>query len=104
MSSIVLPTLNKGDKGDAVRFLEQILAALYWTFDFPVSRQGSGYIDTEVDFDAVYDDSTVKAVKEFQDEYNRRRKPAVLLAVDGSVGPETWKALGDAIYHETLRT
>lgn len=62
------PILKKGSKGGSVDELKMLLI-----------NHG------EVPFDNVFDDSTLKAVKEFQKKNG--------LEVDGCVGPKTWAAL-----------
>ena len=80
-SSKDLPTLAKGDKSNAVRFLEQILIGL-------------GY---PAKFDREYFNDEVSAVMDFQTDYNKAH-PGSKISVDGKVGADTWKALGDTIY------
>ena len=99
MATPTLPVLREGDSGEAVRFLEQLLVSLWWTFDRP---PGTGLIQTRVSFDAQYDSKTTQAVREFQENYNAAfPPPAPNIQVDGVVGEETWRALGDAIFRAT---
>ena len=96
---MALPILRKGDSGDSVRFLEQLLSSIYW-FGLPVGKPS--LITTNISFDANYDDETKAIVTEFQTNYNATFPfPAPDITVDGIVGPETWKALGDAIFKYT---
>jgi peptidoglycan hydrolase-like protein with peptidoglycan-binding domain len=67
----MFPTLSLNDKGEAVRFLQQLLLS-------------SGFLTSE-DFNAEFKASTQQAVRTFQDENNLR--------VDGIVGAQTWDAL-----------
>ena len=96
----MLPTLRNGDSGDDVRFLEQLLSSIFW---FSISRpNGPSLITTNVIFDAQYDDQCEEIVREFQTNYNVTFPfPAPDIAVDGIVGPQTWRALGDAIFRYT---
>ena len=94
-----LTTLKKGDNGDSVRFLEQLLSSIYW---FSQRPNWPTLISTNVVFDAVYDEQCEQVVKDFQQNYNSNfPSPAPNIKVDGIVGPETWKALGDAIFRYT---
>ena len=72
----VMPTIRKGDKGNAVRMMQQALLAL--GYDLP--RYGA-----DGDFGA----ETEKAVKEFQKDKG--------LSQDGVVGRKTWAALEKAM-------
>lgn len=99
MATPTLPELKEGDSGEAVRFLEQLLVSLWYTFDRP---PGTGLIQTRVSFDAKYDSLTVQAIKEFQKNYSQAfPPPSPDLKVDGVVGEKTWQALGDAIFRAT---
>ena len=99
MATITLPTLQQGDNGDAVRFLEQLLSSIYW---FSLSPSRPTLITTNVTFNAEYDDDTKAIVIEFQTNYNSTFPfPSPDITVDGVVGPQTWKALGDAIFKYT---
>ena len=94
-----LTTLQKGDSGDSVRFLEQLLSSIYW---FSLRPNWPTLISTNVIFDAVYDDQCKQIVEEFQQNYNSTfPSPAPNIQVDGIVGPQTWQALGDAIFRYT---
>ena len=102
MGTTNLPSLQEGDSGEGVRFLEQLLVCLYWTFH---QKPGTGLIQTKVTFDGKYDSQTVEAVKEFQKNYSDTfPPPADNLKVDGVVGDKTWKALGDAVFRGTYRS
>jgi peptidoglycan hydrolase-like protein with peptidoglycan-binding domain len=96
MAAIELPTLREGDSGDTVRFLEQLLASIYWYGQRP------GYptlITTIVTLDAKYDNQCKQIITEFQQNYNATFPyPSPDIVVDGITGPQTWKALGDAIF------
>ncbi len=73
-TTINLPVLKHNTSGEAVRFLQQILICYgYMTSDY---------------FDAKFNQVTEDAVKAFQ--YNHG------LLVDGVVGNNTWRALGNA--------
>ena len=99
MTVSTLPVLKEGDSGDAVRFLEQLLSSIFW-FGLPVGRPT--LITDNVIFDAQYDNQTKQIVAEFQKNYNATFPfPSPDIRVDGVVGPETWKALGDAIFKYT---
>ncbi|BDA67792.1 hypothetical protein RIVM261_071620 [Rivularia sp. IAM M-261] len=67
----MFPTLSLNDKGEAVRFLQQLLLS-------------SGLI-TSQDFNAEFKASTQQAIRTFQSEKG--------LSVDGIVGANTWLAL-----------
>lgn len=75
-SAISLPRLVRGDKGEAVRFLQQLLIGL-------------GY---NVRFDAEFGSNTETAVKNFQQD-----RKDIARDVDGKVGTLTWRALGDEV-------
>ncbi len=99
MTVSTMPVLKEGDSGDAVRFLEQLLSSIFW-FGLPVGRPT--LITDNVRFDAQYDSQTKQMVAEFQKNYNATFPfPSPDIRVDGVVGPETWKALGDAIFKYT---
>ncbi len=99
MTVSTLPTLKEGDSGDAVRFLEQLLSSIYW---FGVQQGRPSLITTNVRFDANYDSQCQQIVTEFQENYNATFPfPSPDITVDGVVGPQTWKALGDAIFKYT---
>jgi peptidoglycan hydrolase-like protein with peptidoglycan-binding domain len=99
MATPELPTLREGDSGDAVRFLEQLLASIYW---FSLEPSHPKLITTLVNFDGKYDNQSKQVVTEFQQNYNAIFPyPAPNITVDGITGPETWKALGDAIFKFT---
>ena len=99
MTVSTMPVLKEGDSGDAVRFLEQLLSSIFW-FGLPVGRPT--LITDNVIFDAQYDNQTKQIVAEFQKNYNATFPfPSPDIRVDGVVGPETWKALGDAIFKYT---
>ncbi|KAB8335007.1 peptidoglycan-binding protein [Scytonema tolypothrichoides VB-61278] len=66
-----LPTLNKGDKGEAVRFLQQILVTL-------------NYVNND-SFDGNFSQDIDQAVRDFQ--------TAASIRVDGEVGSNTWGKL-----------
>ncbi|MEO1430503.1 MAG: peptidoglycan-binding domain-containing protein [Cyanobacteria bacterium J06632_19] len=94
-----LPLLRKGDSGDSVRFLEQLLSSIYWLSQKP---NAPILIAENVKFDSIYDEQCEQIVKEFQAKYNSTfPSPAPNIAVDGEVGSQTWKALGDAIFRYT---
>ncbi|MDJ0728414.1 MAG: peptidoglycan-binding domain-containing protein [Crocosphaera sp.] len=94
-----LPLLREGDSGSSVRFLEQLLSSIYW---FSQRRNWPILITENVIFDARYDDQCARIVTEFQQNYNATfPSPAPNITVDGIVGPETWQALGDAIFRYT---
>lgn len=67
------PTLKKGDKGDAVEDMQELLKI--WNPDC-LPKHGA---------DGDFGEETLKAVKAFQTAFN--------LVVDGVVGDETWAAL-----------
>jgi peptidoglycan hydrolase-like protein with peptidoglycan-binding domain len=94
-----LPLLRRGDSGDSVRFLEQLLSSIFW---FSEKRNAPILINENVIFDGIYDEQCERIVKEFQANYNSTfPAPAPNIAVDGEAGPQTWKALGDAIFRYT---
>ncbi len=64
--------LRRGSTGTAVRYLQQKL----FSYLYPVGS-----------IDGIFGANTERAVREFQAEHN--------LAVDGIVGPATWRALAD---------
>jgi peptidoglycan hydrolase-like protein with peptidoglycan-binding domain len=98
-ASGTLPLLKEGDSGDAVRFLEQLLSSIYW-LGLPLGRPS--LITTNVTFDGNYDSQCKQIVTEFQENYNATFPfPSPDITVDGIVGPQTWKALGDAIFKYT---
>jgi len=99
ISMATLPVLKKGNSGDSVRFLEQLLTSLFWFSQQP----NSPILVTEnVKFDAEYDEQCERIVKEFQANYNSTfPAPAPNILVDGVVGEQTWKALVDAIFKYT---
>ena len=66
-----MPFLSRGNRGEAVRFLQQLLLC----YGYPIS------------FKAEYDSRTEAAVRAFQN--------ANSLPVDGIVGRLTWRALGE---------
>ncbi len=96
-ASQTLPILKEGESGEAVRFLEQLLSSIY-RFGLPVGKPS--LIKTNVTFDAKYDSQCKQIVKSFQENYNATF-PSPNIIVDGIVGPQTWKALGDAIFKYT---
>ncbi|NET44766.1 peptidoglycan-binding protein [Okeania sp. SIO2B3] len=99
MTVSTMPVLKEGDSGDSVRFLEQLLSSIYW---FGLQQGRPALITDNVIFDAQYDNQTKQIVTEFQKNYNATFPfPSPDIAVDGVVGPETWKALGDAIFKYT---
>ncbi len=99
MTVSTLPLLKEGDSGDAVRFLEQLLSSIYW---FGLQQGRPSLITTNVIFDSQYDRQCQQIVTEFQENYNAFFPfPSPDITVDGVVGPETWKALGDAIFKYT---
>lgn len=96
---MTLPILKQGDSGDDVRFLEQLLSSLFWFGQAPGKPK---LVTTLIAFDAKYDAQTADIVNEFQSNYNITfPAPAPNIVVDGTVGPETWRALGDAIFRYT---
>ncbi|NEN90890.1 MAG: peptidoglycan-binding protein [Okeania sp. SIO3H1] len=99
MTGSTLPTLKNGDSGDAVRFLEQLLSSIYW---FGLQQGRPSLITNLVIFDAQYDSQCQQVVTEFQKNYNAIFPfPSPDITVDGVVGPQTWKALADAIFKYT---
>jgi peptidoglycan hydrolase-like protein with peptidoglycan-binding domain len=80
--AISLPRLVRGDQGEAVRFLQQLLIGL-------------GY---DIPFDANFGQVTENAVKKFQ-EYRKD----IAQNVDGKVGGLTWRALGDEVLKRLQR-
>ena len=99
MATQQLPTLKQGDSGDAVRFLEQLIASIFW---FSLRPGSPALITTNVTFDGNYDDQTKQVITEFQQNYNAIFPfPAPNITVDGTVGTQTWQALGDAIFKYT---
>ena len=70
-----LPTLRKGDKGDAVKYLQTLLLNL-------------GYSLPKYGADGDYGNETLKAVKAFQKDWG--------LKEDGVVGEKTWERLTTA--------
>ena len=96
---MTLPNLKQGDSGEDVRFLEQLLSSLFWFGQQPGKPK---LVDNLVSFDAKYDAQTSDLVSEFQNNYNLTfPSPAPNITVDGLVGEETWRALGDAIFRYT---
>ena len=94
-----LPLLRRGDSGDSVRFLEQLLSSIYW---FSQKQNAPILINENVKFDGIYDDQCERIVKEFQANYNSTfPAPAPNLAVDGESVSQSCKALGDAIFRYT---
>lgn len=73
--SIALPTVQMGQAGEAVRFLQQRLQA----FEYRISFNGQFGLQTDA------------AVKHFQARYED-------LLVDGVVGQKTWRALCENFY------
>lgn len=73
--SELIVTVRRGDHGDAVRGVQE-------EFQF---RNGSGDPTIGVQIDGIFGSQTEHAVRGFQD--------ALGLAVDGIVGPMTWRAL-----------
>lgn len=71
-----LPIIQRNQKGEAVRFLQQLLM---------------GYGFDKVEFQAEFDERTENAVKNFQEQRN--------LLVDGIVGVNTWNALIDGTFN-----
>ncbi|MEM7580265.1 MAG: peptidoglycan-binding domain-containing protein [Cyanobacteria bacterium P01_A01_bin.80] len=65
-----LPVIQRNQKGEAVRFLQQLLL---------------GYGFDKVEFQSEFDQRTENAVRNFQEQRN--------LSVDGIVGVNTWNAL-----------
>ncbi|MUG93609.1 peptidoglycan-binding protein [Scytonema sp. UIC 10036] len=99
MATPELPSLREGDSGDSVRFLEQLLASIFW---FSQQPGRPSLISTNVKFDAKYDSQCKQIITEFQQNYNAIFPfPSPDIKVDGITGPETWKALGDAIFKYT---
>ncbi len=99
MTVSTMPVLKEGDSGDSVRFLEQLLSSIYW---FGLQQGRPSLITSNVRFDAQYDNQTKQIVTEFQQNYNATFPfPSPDITVDGVVGPQTWKALGDAIFKYT---
>ncbi|AOW99992.1 hypothetical protein BJP34_11485 [Moorena producens PAL-8-15-08-1] len=76
-----LPVLKKGTAGEAVRFIQQFLIC---------------YIDYSVLLDGQFGSQTERAVRDFQSYYNSLQKsnPDYLI-VDGIVGKETYRAIGN---------
>ena len=99
MATGSLPLLRNGDSGPSVRFLEQLLTSIY---RFGQRTSGPILITEDIIFDARYDDQCERIVREFQQNYNAVFPwPAPNITVDGIVGPQTWQALGDAIFRYT---
>lgn len=99
ISMATLPVLRNGNSGDSVRFLEQLLTSVFW---FSQQQHSPILITENVNFDGVYDEQCERIVKEFQANYNTNfPAPAPNILVDGVVGEQTWKALGDAIFKYT---
>ncbi|GAX42482.1 peptidoglycan-binding domain 1 protein [Tolypothrix sp. NIES-4075] len=71
-----LPVLQKGDTGNAVKLLQNLLIFL-------------GYFDKDLRT-GNFLEQTEQAVKNFQSEYN--------LQVDGIVGAKTWDLLGGVLW------
>ena len=57
-----LPLLIKGDNGDSVRFLEQLLSSIYW---FSTKPNAPILINENVFLDCVYDEQCVLIVNFF---------------------------------------
>jgi peptidoglycan hydrolase-like protein with peptidoglycan-binding domain len=70
--TVNMPVLDRNDRGEAVRFLQQLLICY-------------GYLGND-GFDAIFGLKTEKAVKAFQLDS--------ALTADGVVGKNTWRALG----------
>jgi peptidoglycan hydrolase-like protein with peptidoglycan-binding domain len=75
--AVSLPRLVRGDQGEAVRLLQQLLIPL-------------GY---NVKFDADFGQNTENAVRRFQED-----RKDIAQVVDGKVGTLTWRALGDEVF------
>ena len=71
-----LPVIQRNQKGEAVRFLQQLLL---------------GYGFVKVEFQSEFDQRTENAVRNFQEQRN--------LSVDGIVGVNTWNALIDGTFN-----
>ncbi|MBD2778528.1 peptidoglycan-binding domain-containing protein [Iningainema tapete] len=71
-----MPELRKGDTGEAVRFLQNVLVAL-------------DYLNSDL-VTGSYLDITEQAVRNFQVDYGLR--------VDGIVGNNTWRVLGGLLW------
>ncbi|BDA67795.1 hypothetical protein RIVM261_071650 [Rivularia sp. IAM M-261] len=71
-----LPTLERNQKGDAVRFLQQLLL---------------GYGFDTVIFSAEFDERTENAVKIFQEQHD--------LTINGIVDAFSWDALIDGTFN-----
>ena len=76
---IVMPTLKRGSKGDAVKELQELLLKL-------------GYDPGGID--GSFGGGTAEAVRKFQADHN--------IGVDGIVGNETWKALKEESVSEQI--
>ncbi|MGB6295814.1 MAG: peptidoglycan-binding domain-containing protein [Rivularia sp. (in: cyanobacteria)] len=70
-----LPVIQRNQKGEAVRFLQQLLL---------------GYGFEKVEFQSEFDERTENAVKNFQEQRN--------LSVNGIVDVNTWNALIEGTY------
>ena len=74
--------MKLGTKGESIRLLQQFL----------ICYMGYYYVP----FNAYFDPETEQAVREFQDYYNYLGKSNPnYLNVDGEVGEQTWRAIGN---------
>jgi peptidoglycan hydrolase-like protein with peptidoglycan-binding domain len=80
-TDITLPTLSRGDRGNSVRLLQQILLDDVF-LHAAGARLGS---PSGAVVDGVFGPITESAVKDFQQRYN--------VPVTGRVNPLTWEAL-----------
>ncbi len=94
-----LPILIKGDSGDSVRFLEQLLSSIYY---FSLRPNWPTLISDNVTCNSVYDDQCKNIVEDFQKNYNAIfPSQAKNITVNGVVDSQTWQALVDTIFMYT---
>lgn len=80
ITTVTMPVLYPGNNGEAVRFLQQLLLSCGYTI---------------LQFNANFDRFTYLAVIDFQRNNG--------LAVDGVVGFNTWRKLGEVMYSKRHR-